>query len=337
MMNKIFFFAVLLFFCLTVSAFSYTREEVVERGHLLCGVSTGAPGFSSVDKSGRWTGLDADFCRAVAAAVLGKSARVEFVPLAENEAFTALITGEVDILSRQSSWDFTRDSALAVDFTGVSYYDSRGIMIAKSLGAESLGELKRVRICSSADAYADAVLTEYLLENKVEFKVVTFDNTDLAVKGFEGGGCDLLSMPFSRLQSIQKELSKKDSSLVLPDTMSREPLGPVVRQGDDNWFDIVRWTLFALIDAEELGITSVNLEEMKIRDRLAVKNFFGIGGTGKNGLGLQADWAEQMVRQVGNYEEIYEKNLGTKSDLKIERGMNKLWSKGGLHYAPPLR
>lgn len=321
----------------TVSCLGYTREEIQKRGFLQCGVSTGSPGFSSVDAKGRWTGLDVDFCRGLAAAVLGDATKVEFLPLAENEAFTALLGGEIDILSRHSSWNYTRDSALAVHFAGVNYYDTQGIMVARSLGVEKLGDLKNVRICSTAGASLEENLVEYLQDSKIEHKIVSFDNIDLAVKGFKGDACDLISMQLSQLYGVQLDLAKQQFALILPDVISKEPLGPVVRHGDDTWFDIARWTLFAMINAEELGITSKNIDEMKISNQLDIKRFFGLEGSGGRGLGLTNDWADQIVRQVGNYGEIFERNLGVDSVMKVDRGLNRLWSEGGLQYAPPLR
>ncbi len=337
MIKKIIILTTVFMVLLTMNCFGYTREEIQKRGFLQCGVSTGSPGFSSVDAKGRWTGLDVDFCRGLAAAVLGDATKVEFLPLAENEAFTALLGGEIDILSRHSSWNYTRDSALAVHFAGVNYYDTLGMMVARSLGAETLGDLKKVRICSTVGATSEENLIEYLQDNRIEYKIVSFDNIDLAVKGFEGEACDLISMQLSQLYGVQLDLAKQQFALILPDVISKEPLGPVVRQGDDVWFDIVRWTLFAMLNAEDLGITSKNIEEMKISNKLDIKRFFGLEGSGGRGLGLNNDWAAQIIRQVGSYGEIFERNLGTNSAMKIDRGMNKLWSEGGLQYAPPLR
>jgi len=323
--------------CWAAGALSYTMEEVQKRGVLLCGVSTESPGFSSVDEQGRWAGLDVDFCRALAAATLGDSGKVEFVPLVENEAYTALLGGEIDILSRHSSWNFTRDSALAVHFAGVSYYDGQGIMVARNLAAQNLTELKEVKVCSAAGVSSEENLIEYLSISKVGYKIVVFESLDYAVKGFEQGACDLISMPLSQLYGMRLGLTRPDKGIIFTDVIAREPLGPVVRQGDDVWFDIVRWTLFALLNGEELGVTSQNIEEMKISNRLDMKRFFGLEGSGGGGLGLKNDWAAQIIRQVGNYQEVFERNLGAQSLMKIDRGLNRLWNDGGLQYAPPLR
>ncbi len=315
---------------------AYTKEEVVQRGFLLCGVSTGSPGFSSIDAEGKWTGLDVDLCRAVAAATLGDAAKVDFVPLAENEAFTALLSGEVDMLSRHSTWNFTRDSALAVDFAGVSYYDGQGVLIAKKLNVGHLQELSSVEVCSPVESGFEPNLTDYFERNKIEFRIVPYATFDLAVKGFKREDCNLISMQKSQLYGLRLGLAAPDSALVLPEVIAKEPLGPVVRQDDVDWLNIVKWSLYAMINAEELGVTSANIEEMAVSDILAVKKMFGLVGAGGTGLGLKNDWAVQIIRQVGNYGEVFDRNVGSKSTLKIERGLNNLWSKGGLQYAPPM-
>ncbi|PHR28557.1 MAG: amino acid ABC transporter substrate-binding protein [Desulfotalea sp.] len=318
------------------TAQGYTREEVVKRGYLQCGVSTGIPGFSSVNEKGQWSGFDVDFCRAVAAATLGDASKVDFLPLANNEAYTALLSGQVDLLARQAEWTFTRDSALAVHFTGVSYYDSQGFLVLDRLGAQSIRDLKKAKICVAVDSDEAVRLIDYSDRNFMEFKTVAFESWDLAIKAL-GSACDVLSLKKSRLYVVKKELKSSLSAVILDEVISKEPLGPVVRQGDDVWFNIVRWTLFALVDGEELGITSSNIEEMKISNSLVVKRFFGLEGNSGKGIGLASDWAAEVIRQVGNYGEIFERNIGGGSGLNIDRGFNKLWNKGGLQYGPPLR
>lgn len=319
------------------SAQAYTKEEVVKRGRLLCGVSTGAPGFASVDTGGKWTGLDIDICRAVAVAVLGSPTKVDYLPLAEGEAFTALLAGEVDILSRHSTWTFTRDSALAVHFSGVSYYDGQGFMVPKKLEVKRLVDLKKVKVCAPVGAPSELNLVDFLERNRIEFKLVPYDTLELAVKGFEKEACDLLSLQLSQLQGLRKGLSDPESAAVLPEVITKEPLGPVVRQGDDVWLNIVKWSLYAMINAEELGITSRSAEEQRASNILDVRRLFGLeGGAGKS-LGLKDDWAYQVIRQVGNYGEAFERNFGSGAPLKIDRGLNNLWNKGGLQYAPPFR
>lgn len=318
------------------TAQGYTREKVVQRGYLQCGVSPGIPGFSSVDGKGQWSGFDVDFCRAVAVATLGDASKVEFVPLAASEAYTALLSGKVDILSRQAEWTFTRDSALAVHFTGVSYYDSQGFLVMDELEAQSVKDLKKAKICVAVDSDEAVRLMDYSDRNAMEFKLVPYESWDHAIKGF-GNTCNVLSLKKSRLYGVQKELKAAQVASILAEEIAKEPLGPVVRQGDDVWFNIVRWTLFAMVNGEELGITTQNIDEMKISNTLVVKRFFGLEGNRGKGVGLKNDWTAEIIRQVGNYGEVFERNLGSGSALNIDRGLNKLWKNGGLQYGPPLR
>jgi len=337
-MQKIILSALLLaVFLISESAQAFTHEDVVERGFVKCGVSTGAPGFSSVDQQGRWTGFDVDLCRAVAAATLGDAEKVEYFPLPENECFTALLSGDVDILSRHLAWTFARDTALAVHFVGISFYDGLGLMAASSLNAQRVEDLHKVKVCSPVSSTSEQDLIDYLERNKVEYKFVRYENLDLAIKGFESGNCDLFSMAQSQLTGLRLGLMEPDKAVVLPDILTKEPLGPVVRQGDDTWFNIVKWSLYALINGEELGVTSRNIDEMKISNRLEVKRLFSLGENGAKGLGLSNDWAVQIIRQVGNYGEIFNRNLGPGSAMRMNRRLNNLWSRGGLQYAPPVR
>lgn len=321
----------------TGSAFAYTKEEVEKRGHLICGVSTVTPGFASVDAEGSWTGLDVDICRAVAAAVLGDAGKVEYVPLAENEAFTALLSEEVDLLSRHSTWTFTRDSALAIHFAGISYYDGQGFLVARKLEALRALDLKKARVCSPVNSPSEQNLVDYLESNQIEYQIVPYATLDLAVKGFETDACDVLSMQQSRLYGLRLGLADPNSAVVLPDVISKEPLGPVVRQGDDVWYNIVKWSLYAMVNSEEIGVSSQHIEKMKISSRLDVRRLCGLEGPGGKGLGLKDDWAYQIIHQVGNYGEVFDRNFGPQSDMKVERGLNNLWNKGGLQYAPPFR
>lgn len=320
------------------SAQAYTKEEVVKRGNLRCGVSTGTPGFSSVDAGGKWSGMDVDICRAVAVAVLGSPSKVEYLPLAEGGEFTALMTGEVDILSRHSTWTFARDSGLAVHFAGVVYYDGQGLMVPKKLEAKRALDLKKVKICSSVNnAPFEQNLVDFLEKNRIEYTIVSYETVELAVKGFEKEDCDILSLQQSSLYGLRLGLVDPMSAVVLPEVIGKEPLGTVVRQGDDVWLAIVKWSLYAMINAEELGITSQKAEELRSSNKLEVRRLLGLEGAAGKTLGLKDDWAFQIVRQVGNYGEVYERNLGSKSLLKIDRGLNNLWNKGGLQYAPPFR
>ncbi len=320
------------------SARASTLEDVQKQGVVLCGVSTGLPGFSNPDDKGNWTGLDVDICRAVAAAVLGDKNKVKFIPLTAKERFTALQTGKIDILSRDTAWTLTSDTSLALKFVGVSFYDGQGFMVSKKFGAKSAGELNGASICIQADATAARQnLAAWFKEKKMTYKPVLFDTFGQAVKGFAEGHCDVLTGGRSRLYSRRLTLANPDSAVVLPEMISKEPLGPMVRQGDDGWFNIVRWSLFAMIDAEELGVTSKNVDEMKKSADPAVLRLLGEEGIKGKGLGLADNWAYRIIKQVGNYGEIYARNVGRDSPLKIARGLNALWDRGGIQYAPPMR
>ena len=314
-----------------------TLDEVKKRGYLQCGVSTGLPGFSNPDAKGNWTGLDVDVCRAVAAAVLGDKNKVKFVPLTAKERFTALQSGEIDMLSRNTTWTLTRDTSLGLNFTGTSYYDGQGFMVSKKLGVKSAKELDGAAVCIQSGTTTELNLADYFRQHKMEYQAVVFDTSDQTIKGFEAGRCDVLTSDQSQLYALRIKLAKPDEAMVLPEVISKEPLGPVVRQGDDNWFNIVKWTLFAMINAEEMGITSKNVDEMKKSDNPAVRRLLGLEGIKGKGLGLGDDWSYQVIKQVGNYGEVFERNVGQGSPLKIARGINELWSKGGIMYAPPFR
>jgi general L-amino acid transport system substrate-binding protein len=337
MNKKSFFLALLAIAFLAGIAQAYTRAEVIERGFLRCGVSTGSPGFSDVDAQGKWTGLDVDICRAVAAATLGNADKVEFTPLAESEAFTALLSGEVDLLSRHSTWTFTRETALGVHFAGISYYDGQGFLVSKSLNVNRVSDLKDVQVCSPVDSDFELNLINYFEIHSITYKIVPFDTLDFAIKGFKSGACDMISMQQSQLYGLRLGLADPDGAVVLPETIAKEPLGPVVRQDDDTWLNIVQWSLYAMINGEELGVTSENIDEMKVSNVLAVRRLLGLGGARGKGIGLNDDWAEKILRQVGNYGEVFERNLGSRSPLNLDRGLNDLWTRGGLQYAPPLQ
>lgn len=319
------------------TAQAYTRAAVVQRGFLRCGVSAGSPGFSSVDARGRWAGLDVDICRAVAAATLGNADKVEFLPLADNESFTALLSGEVDLLSRHSTWSFTRESALAVQFAGISYFDGQGLLVSKKLNAGTLSELSKVKVCNPVDSRFATNLLDYFERNKIDYRLVSYDSFDQAIEGFKSEACDTITMQQSLLYGLRLSLADPDSGVVLPQVIAKEPLGPVVRQDDHTWANIVKWSLYAMVNGEELGVTSANIQEMKSSNILAVRNLLGLQGAAGKGIGLPDDWAAQIILQVGNYGEAFERNFGSGSPLQIERGLNNLWNNGGLQYAPPLQ
>ncbi|MBB1487914.1 amino acid ABC transporter substrate-binding protein [Oceanospirillum sediminis] len=316
---------------------SATLDAVKERGYVQCGVTTGVPGYSNPDDKGNWKGMDVDVCRGVAAATLGDADKVKYIPLNAKERFTALQSGEIDMLSRVTTWTLTRDSSLGLNFAGVTYYDGQGFMINKNLGVKSALELDGASLCIQSGTTTELNAADYFRANKMQFEPVVFDTADQTVKGFEAGRCDVLTSDQSQLYALRIKLAKPDSAMVLPEIISKEPLGPVVRQGDDGWFNIVKWSLFAMINAEEMGLTSGNIDSKMKNSSPALDRFVGKEGIKGSGLGLSDDWAYQIVKQVGSYGEAFDRNLGMGSPLKIERGLNALWNKGGLQYAPPIR
>lgn len=311
-----------------------TLDTVKEKGFVQCGVSTGLPGFSAADSEGNWQGLDVDVCRAVAAAVLGDAGKVKYTPLTAKERFTALQSGEIDMLSRNTTWTLTRDASLGLNFAGVNYYDGQGFMVSKGLGVKSAKELDGAAVCIQAGTTTELNLADYFRLHDMKYKAVTYDTSDATVKGFEAGRCDVLTSDQSQLYALRIKLKEPSSAIVLPEVISKEPLGPVVRQGDDKWFNIVKWSLFAMVNAEEMGITSSNADSKKSSDNPSVGRF--MGGQGEK-LGIGDDWAYNIVKQVGNYGEAFERNVGMGSPLGIARGLNALWTNGGLQYAPPIR
>ncbi|MGI9274993.1 MAG: amino acid ABC transporter substrate-binding protein [Endozoicomonas sp.] len=314
-----------------------TLEAVKEKGHLSCGVNTGLPGFASPDEKGNWSGMDVDVCRAVSAAVLGDASKVKFIPLTAKERFTALQSGEIDVLSRNTTWTLTRDATLGLNFAGVSYYDGQGFMVSKNLGVTSAKQLDGAAVCIQAGTTTELNLADYFRINGMKYQPVVFDTSDGTAKGFDAGRCDVLTSDQSQLYALRLRLSNPDKAVVLPEVISKEPLGPLVRQGDDQWFNIVKWTLSAMINAEELGLTSGNIDGNKSSANPGVRRFLGLEGPKGKGMNLTDDWAHQVVRQVGNYGEVFERNIGESTPLGIERGLNALWSDGGILYAPPFR
>ena len=315
-----------------------TKEEVQKRGVLNCGVSTGLPGFSIADEKGVWAGIDVDGCKAVASAVLGDATKIKYVPLNAKERFTALQSGEIDVLVRGTTWTLTRDSSLGLDFAGVNYYDGQGFLVSKKLGVKSALELGGAAVCIQSGTTSEMYLADYFTENNMKYEAVVFDTHDATLKAFENGRCDVLTSDQSQLYGLRTHLPNPGEAFVLPEVISKEPLGPVVRQGDDAWLNIVKWTFNAMIEAEELGLTSANVDAMKADSNSpSVRRLVGLEGIAGKGLGLSDDWAYQIIKQVGNYGEVFERNVGTGSPLNISRGLNALWSKGGIMYAPPLR
>lgn len=320
-----------------VAAQSATLDQVRARGHLVCGVNTGLAGFSAPDDRGRWTGIDIDFCRAVAAALFKDGNRVRFVPLNAKERFTALQSGEVDVLSRNTTWTMSRDTSLGLNFTGVIYYDGQAFMARRALGLKSAAELAGSSICVQSGTTNELNLSDFFATRGLSYRPVVFERLVEVLGAYISGRCDAFTTDSSQLISERTRLPDPDTHEMLPDLISKEPLGPVVRQGDAGWSNIVRWTLFALINAEELGITQGNVEEMRTSSNPEIRRILGTDGEFGRGIGLDNDWVVSIIKTVGNYGETFERNLGQGSPLKIARGRNALWKDGGLMYAPPIR
>lgn len=315
-----------------------TFDAVKAKGEVACGVTQGLPGFSSPDAKGDWRGIDADFCRAVAAAVLGDAAKVKFVPLSSKQRFTALQSGEVDILSRVTTWTLSRDAGLGVHFAGVIYYDGQGFMVPKAIGVASAKELDGASVCMNSGTTTELNIADFFRATGKRYTPVVFEKSDEALAAYVSGRCDVYTTDQSGLYAQRVKIADPAAHIVLPEVISKEPLGPLVRQGDDEWFNIVKWTLFALIDAEELGVNSTNAAAIGATTANPdVQRLVGRTGDLGKMLGVADNWAAKAVAAVGNYGEMFDRNLGAGSALKIERGLNRLWTQGGLVYAPPVR
>jgi general L-amino acid transport system substrate-binding protein len=319
------------------AASAQTLKTVKDRGMLSCGVSQGLPGFSSPDDKGNWTGLDVDICRAVAAAIFNDATKIKFVPLTAKDRFTALQSGEIDVLSRNTTWTLSRDTSLGANFTGVTYYDGQGFLVKKSLKVNSALELNSASVCVQTGTTTEQNLADYFKGNNMKYEVIAFASADETVKAYESGRCDVFTSDVSQLYAERLKLANPADHVVLPEVISKEPLGPMVRHGDDQWFDIVKWTLYAMVSAEELGITQKNADEMAKSDKPELKRAFGTDGNLGEQLGLTKDWLSRIVKAVGNYGESFERNVGAGSKLGIARGLNQLWNKGGIQYSPPIR
>jgi general L-amino acid transport system substrate-binding protein len=319
------------------SADAQTLTTVKTRGVLNCGSNTGLAGFGLPDAQGNWTGLDVDVCRAIAAAIFDDPTKVKFVPLTAKDRFTALQSGEVDVLVRNTTWTSSRDTSLGLNFTGVDYYDGQGFMVRKALKVNSALELSDAAVCVEQGTTTELNLADYFRANKMKLKTVTFASADEALKAYDAGRCDAYTTDASGLYAQRLRLANPNDHVVLPEIISKEPLGPAVRHGDDQWFDIVKWILFAMIIAEEEGLTQKNISEALDSDKPDIKKFVGTEGNYGEQLGLTKDWAVRIVKHVGNYGEVFERNVGQGSPLKIQRGLNALWTKGGIQYAPPIR
>ncbi|WP_336811308.1 amino acid ABC transporter substrate-binding protein [Bosea sp. MMO-172] len=314
-----------------------TLERVKQRGQLICGTSTGIAGFSMADGQGNWSGLDVDVCRALAAAIFDDPAKVKFIPLASKDRLTALQSGEIDVLPRTTTWTLSRDAGQGLNFTAVNYYDGQGFQVRAKTGVKSVKDLNGASICTVQGTTNELNLSDYFRVNKMKYEVVAFQGIDETVKAYESGRCDAISTDISQLVSYRLKMSDAAEHVLLPEVISKEPIGPYVRQGDDEWFDIVRWTVFALVNAEDLGVTKANLAEMLKSENPEIRRLLGVEGKFGVGLGLTPDWIARIVRHVGNYGESYERNLGSGSRINLPRGINNLWSKGGIQFAPPVR
>ncbi len=314
-----------------------TLKTIKERGVLSCGVSQGLPGFSAPDDTGKWSGLDVDFCRALAAVILNDPLKVKFVPLSAKDRFTALQSGEIDVLSRNTTWSLSRDTSLGLNFTAVMYYDGQGFLVRKSLKVNSALELNGASVCVQTGTTNEQNLADYFRANNMKYEVVAFATADETIKAYESGRCDVFTSDVSQLYAERLKLTVPDDHAVLPEIISKEPLGPVVRHGDDQWFDIVKWTLFAMINAEELNVTQKNVGEMLKSNKPEIARLLGTDGNLGEQLGLTKDWVVRIVKAVGNYGESFDRNVGAGSKLRISRGLNKLWNQGGIQYAPPIR
>jgi general L-amino acid transport system substrate-binding protein len=319
------------------SASAQTLKAVKDRGILNCGANGSLAGFGLPDAQGKWTGLDVDICRAIAAAIFNDANKVKFVALTAKDRFTALQSGEVDVLVRNTTWTSSRDTQLGLNFTGVNYYDGQGFMVRKSLKVNSALELNGASVCVQQGTTTELNLADYFRAHNMTLKSVTFANADETVKAYDAGRCDAFTTDASGLYAERLRLAKSDDHIVLPEIISKEPLGPAVRHGDDQWFDIVKWVLYAMLNAEEAGITSKNVDQMMSSTNPDIKRLLGTEGNYGEQLGLTKDWAARIIKLVGNYGEIFETNVGSGSPLKISRGLNRLWTQGGIQYAPPVR
>jgi ABC-type amino acid transport/signal transduction systems, periplasmic component/domain len=314
-----------------------TLDDVKKKGFVQCGVSTGLAGFSNPDDTGDWTGLDVDFCRAVASAIFGDAKAVKFTPLSAKERFTALQSGEVDVLSRNTTWTMSRDTQMGLVFAGVTYYDGQGFMVPKSLGVTSAKELDGASVCVQQGTTTELNLTDYFRASGMTFNPVVYEKLDEVNAAYDAGRCDVYTTDASGLYAIRLTMGDPNAHMVLPEIISKEPLGPAVRQGDEQWFAVNKWVYYALINAEEMGVTQANVEEMKGSENPNIKRLLGVDGNFGESIGLDADWAVKVIKGVGNYGEIFERNVGANTPLGIERGQNALWTEGGLQYAPPIR
>ncbi|PWC55577.1 amino acid ABC transporter substrate-binding protein [Azospirillum sp. TSO22-1] len=315
-----------------------TLDAIKAKGFVQCGVNAGLPGFASPDSAGNWTGLDVDYCRAVAVALFNDPQKVKFTPLSAQQRFPAIQSGEVDLLSRNTTWTLTRDTSVGLNFAPVTYYDGQGFMVAKKLGVKSAKELNGATVCVQSGTTTELNLADYFRSNNMSYNPVVIENNDEVNAAFFAGRCDVLTTDASQLASTRASVAPKpDDYVILPEIISKEPLAPAVRHGDDAWYDIVKWVVYATIQAEESGITSKNVDEHLNSKNPEIQRLLGVSAGMGKALGVDEKWAYNIVKKVGNYSEIFERNVGMSTPLKLERGLNGLWTKGGLQYAMPVR
>ncbi|UJS23486.1 amino acid ABC transporter substrate-binding protein [Thiothrix winogradskyi] len=314
-----------------------TLDTIKSRDQLVCGVNVALAGFSSADSEGKWSGMDVDYCKALAAAVLGDASKVKYVPLNAQQRFTALQSGEIDILSRNTTWTLTRDASLGANFVGTIYYDGQGFMVKKELKVASAKELDGATVCVQSGTTTEKNLTDFARANKLDIKPLVFEKNEAATGAYHSGRCEAYTTDASGLAAERTIAKNPDEHLILPEIISKEPLGPLVRRGDDEFFAISKWVLNALIEGEEYGLTQTNLDEKKTSDDPNIQRILGTAENMGTLLGLDKEWAYRALKATGNYGEIFERNVGKNSPLKLERGLNKLWNQGGIMYAPPIR
>jgi len=314
-----------------------TLAKVKERGAVNCGVTEGVAGFSLPDEAGYWVGIESDYCRAIAAAIFNDITKVNFTPLNSTNRWEYLSNGSVDVLSRQTTWTMQRDTELGITFVGTMFYDGQGFMVRKESGVTSALELSDAQVCIEQGTTTELNAADYFAANGMNFKTVTFVGQDETVKAYEEGRCDVYTTDSSVLAAERSGFANPDEHIILPEIISKEPLGPSVRTGDSQWFNLARWTYYALLNAEELGVTQANVDEMLKSTDPSIQRLLGVDGKFGSFIGLENDWAYRIIKQVGNYGELYEKHLGENTPIGIPRGVNNLWTKGGIQYAPPIR
>ncbi|AEF56490.1 amino acid ABC transporter substrate-binding protein [Marinomonas posidonica] len=323
---------------ISTGAAAATLDDVKAKGFIQCGVSQGVPGFSNADVNGNWTGIDVDACRATAAAIFGDAQAVKFTPLSAKERFTALQSGEIDMLSRNTTWTYTRDTSLGLDFTAVNFYDGQGFMARKDLGVESALDLDGATVCTEQGTTTELNMADFFRKHKMNYVPVIVQKADEALAAYASGRCDVFTTDKSGLAAHRSKLADPSAHVILAETISKEPLGPVVRHGDNQWKDIVTWAMFVQVNAEEMGISSKNVAKIKSESNdPGIRRLLGAEGNMGESLGLGADWAYNIIAEVGNYGEVFERNVGPNTPVGLPRGINNLWTEGGVMYAPPVR